>query len=495
MKERKNIDRLFQEKFKDFEVNPSDHVWATIAASRKEKKERRVIPIWWKLGGIAASLLLLVALGNSLLDSTTNEGPQIVNQDTEGDVTPPEGSGTAAIDLGTNNDTNVSQDNSSINGSEGASGNIQSANSIANENANGVSNGAGTTSRVYATGNDIATYIAQNSNSQNKNKSTSAQQEKNATQIAQKSNSKIIPKLEKNDGIAGNADSKSIIGNPIITDNTAIAQEESVTLEKDLVAEAKKITEEKADDIAQIRDPESNKRWGVGAVAAPVYYGDFGGSGLDASLKDNKKTGDVNLSYGVQLSYAVSPKFKVRTGVTNVNLSYSTEGVGFSTTGNSRSIQGIRFDADASALNIFDTRDGSPIVSEFGPSFQPVGVSSIGSLQQQISYIEVPFEAVYSLVDKRVGVSLVGGVSTLFLNNNEVVLRSDALTTSLGTASGLNDISFTTNVGLGLDYKVTNKLKFNLEPSLKYQLNSYDETIGDFKAYYLGVYTGFSYKF
>ena len=38
-------------------------------------------------------------------------------------------------------------------------------------------------------------------------------------------------------------------------------------------------------------------------------------------------------------------------------------------------------------------------------------------------------------------------------------------------------------------------LKFNLEPTFKYQLNAYDNTSGNFNPYIIGVYTGFSYKF
>ena len=59
MKELKNIDRLFQEKFKDFEVTPPEMAWENIEAKlNKKRKKRRVIPFWFKPTGIAASLLL-----------------------------------------------------------------------------------------------------------------------------------------------------------------------------------------------------------------------------------------------------------------------------------------------------------------------------------------------------------------------------------------------------------------------------------------------------
>ena len=59
MKEQKNIERLFQEKFKDFEVAPPEMAWKNIESKLNEKKKkRRVIPFWFKSSGIAASLLL-----------------------------------------------------------------------------------------------------------------------------------------------------------------------------------------------------------------------------------------------------------------------------------------------------------------------------------------------------------------------------------------------------------------------------------------------------
>lgn len=41
MKEQKNIERLFQEKFKDFEAIPPKDAWANIAAKLNEKKQKK----------------------------------------------------------------------------------------------------------------------------------------------------------------------------------------------------------------------------------------------------------------------------------------------------------------------------------------------------------------------------------------------------------------------------------------------------------------------
>ena len=63
MKDQKNIERLFQEKFKDFEATPPLGSWDAISSRLNEKKKKkRVVPFWFQLSGIAASLVIIGAL-------------------------------------------------------------------------------------------------------------------------------------------------------------------------------------------------------------------------------------------------------------------------------------------------------------------------------------------------------------------------------------------------------------------------------------------------
>ena len=73
MKKNKNIDELFKERFKNFEATPSPAVWNKIQAKLKEKNDRKVIPLWVKLGGVAALFALIFTIGNSLLNAPLNK--------------------------------------------------------------------------------------------------------------------------------------------------------------------------------------------------------------------------------------------------------------------------------------------------------------------------------------------------------------------------------------------------------------------------------------
>jgi len=482
MKEKKNIDRLFQEKFKNFEAHPSDRVWAGIAQNQK-KDNRTIIPLWWKVGGIAAGLLLLFGLGTLFIPSSTNEVTPIVNQDT---ITTESGTNQSVVKASSDskeqqvsdqttivsNNLPVDEINSSITNPE-EKGNLTNLTKTSNsEESKATANNFRTNRQLQKT-NKSQGLIAYS----DVNNTTTSSTEKKATTTNQ------VTK-----------DQKTTIGKE---DNpTTIAANETVaTKEKDLVEEAKQIELNKEENTVALKEENTNSsRWDVGAVAAPVYYGDFGGSGLDKQFADNDKSGDVNLSYGVQVSYAISPKLKIRTGVNNVDLSYNTNEISFSTNSLGRTLRGVNYSDNAKTIAIADNSTAQNNFNTDG-AIPNIGVTANGSLQQQLSYLEVPLEAIYVITDKRVGVSLVGGVSTLFLSDNEVILKSNELSTNLGTASGVNDVSFTTNIGIGLDYKMTDKVIFNIEPSLKYQLNSFDNTVVDFQPYYIGVYTGVSYKF
>lgn len=94
----------------------------------------------------------------------------------------------------------------------------------------------------------------------------------------------------------------------------------------------------------RIRD-ESNKpittakKWSLNPQVAPVYYSSVSnGSPIDTRFVENTKNGQVNISFGVNISYNVSDKLSVRSGLNKINLGYTTENVTF---GNGLSTQAI----------------------------------------------------------------------------------------------------------------------------------------------------------
>ena len=160
----------------------------------------------------------------------------------------------------------------------------------------------------------------------------------------------------------------------------------------------------------------------------------------------------------------------------------------------------IQFKNSDAAFNIQDRQ--APTGETFSQyQFPTTETSTIfqkqieGDLSQRMTYIEVPVELKYAVLDKKLGINVIGGVSTLLLTENSIIFDSPEILTELGEATNVNDVSFSTNIGIGIDYKFSDQLEFNLEPMLKYQLNTFSGNTGNFNPYSVGVYTGVSFRF
>ncbi|MEP0264414.1 MAG: hypothetical protein ABJE42_10885, partial [Dokdonia sp.] len=349
MKEKKNLDRLFQEKFKNFEAHPSDQVWKNIVAAKAKKKEdRKVAIIWWRLGGVAAVLLLLITTGtivwNSSSGDTLNSEPGLVQTEKEGNsdtsvVKTDSDPSIPADEAHQNEDNSLQSDTSSeliVNTGDPKSNTTPT--NISDQEKEGLFPKNGNIQNDVTGTNKTTTTNQQKSNhgivDTPRNTSVQSSTEDVTVTIGEQETPKrsdlIDPTvtIDQSTGevIAATTENTETTENKSIEEDQEEVQDDQ---KKSLVEEAARIAaNEEQEDEDQEKDAVG-RRWDVGAVAAPVFYGDFGGSGIDPQFKDNSKTSDLNLSYGVQVSYAVSSKFKVRTGVSNVDLNYNTQDISF----------------------------------------------------------------------------------------------------------------------------------------------------------------------
>jgi hypothetical protein len=249
----------------------------------------------------------------------------------------------------------------------------------------------------------------------------------------------------------------------------------------------------KPSEETEIASNERKGNFEFSTHATPIYYGKIGRSNpLDVGFDEHRKA-EVTYSYGVSVAMNISDKIKIRSGVSRVDLSYSTSGIGY------QSVSGVYPVRNASLVKVKDP-DVKMVTGDVNGRTRsstnrtPAGILTQGNLNQKMGYIEVPVEFEVSLWERKFELNLIGGGSTLFLDENEVVLNTGSITAE-GKAENLNDISFSANFGLGMDYNLSEKFKLNLEPMLKYQLKTFDAPTGDVQPYFFGVYTGFSYKF
>ncbi|WP_299363871.1 hypothetical protein [Winogradskyella sp.] len=523
MNEKKNIDRLFQEKFKDFEVAPNDAVWNRISESLpKKKKKRRVVALWWQIGGVAALIALLLTVGVSVFKSNEdNAMPVIV--DTENQNINSEG---------TQSNTDIQDPKNNLNTKTGikvTDSNESKASSVEDINNNSLEQH--TSNELISTHTSKSNSLVNNNTDKKDNKASSLENN-NLTKIAdQDSRSKIVSTDERVDDKDKNKpidpkELKSIITetvknkNSAVTDNTTSTKSEASSTENknaqanaellkekettilkedankvsiiDAIADNNKDTDEKE------KEEDEQNRWSIVPNVAPVYFNSLGeGSSIDSQFNNNSKSGDINMSYGISGAYAISKKLKVRAGINRVNLSQTTSGVlafnggEFASrggdevpTGNINPKAGIG-NITLMSANMFD-RNTTPEI---------FNTKTTGNIDQRFGFIEVPLELEYRLLDKKFGVNVIGGFSTFFLSENEIYADIDGTSTLIGEANNINSTSFSANFGLGLDYSLSKHWNINLEPQFKYQINTFNNTFGNFRPFFIGVYTGLSFKF
>ena len=552
MKDNKNIERLFQEKFKDFEALPPQDSWDIIASRLNEKKKKkRILPIWFQFSGIAASLFIIGSLiwnfsGESNTTEVPNSNNTIVNtEDSKGNsnnsnITSPNNEA-IVYDSQSNEENLDKKSNNSINQYNEKSIDEKLVKSKLKNNSsrrNGlVSNGklqndidASSNQKGFKKGKN--NFKKQSSSVTNSEKALVANTEKNKAKRKSKSksnknNSDFENLFDDNNVVDNNREDKNAINKETIdaffenktsntttiTNNDSITKQtnnsdvvvsnEIITQDSTLVAEVSKETnllEEllKEKEAGKNEDEKEEKRskWAISTNASPVYFNSLAqGSSIDQQFDSNSKNYATTLSLGIAGSYAINNKLSLKTGVNNINISYNTNDVLFDARMNNveNNIPTISRNPEASNM-VFSSKVGN-VETLSGDVENVIIENNVGALQQNISYIEVPLELSYKLLDKKFGIELIGGMSTLFLNQNNISLVANGIEMEVGRANNLNNIHFSSNVGLGFKYNFWKSFNANFQPMFKYQINTFSENSGNFKPYFIGLYTGVSFSF
>ncbi|TDT46404.1 hypothetical protein CLV90_0454 [Maribacter spongiicola] len=505
--QKKNIDELFRDKLSDFKQTPDNKVWRAIDASLDKRKKKRIIPLWWSFGVVAAAIMIGLLVFNPFTEEqTTNE--ILVDTDNESEI---------LNDIEPNTETEVFID--SINTTTNA---VVEQNIVSDSEANSAKNKA-----LNKQQESIKVAAPKTKNSYNRNiepkKDAIAENNKN---VSEKSNSTMETLIAEHipSKAVDTSDSENLANNILNKDesitttnkdsdthlNINLSESESTVAENSTIEEVpEELESNKKSIFEEIEDQEELKkkkvasnRWSAGPNVAPVYFNAIGeGSPVNSIFSPNAKSGNVNMSYGVSLAYAVTKKLTIRSGINKVDYGYDTEDVAFSSSSTLESKSGqlssIDYAETSSTLKISSNRVASEKFNTMN-SVQDITAKSPtreGYMSQQFGYLELPVELNYALIDKKFGINLIGGVSSLFLIDNAVSLTSGELTTEIGEANNINDLNFSANMGLGLNYNFSQKVRFNVEPIFKYQLNTFSDVNGTFRPYSVGVYSGLTFQF
>jgi hypothetical protein len=253
-------------------------------------------------------------------------------------------------------------------------------------------------------------------------------------------------------------------------------------------------------------------RWSIAAMASPTYLSSFN-SGSDDLSKELTSSEQSLISYsgGVAFSYKISKRFSIQSGLYYSSLGQKVDGInsfsgflpyGTLTKGDHNfevfTTSGTVFTSNpdvflsANGADRIVTAYTNDIFDPKKASLQPVSTS----LDQNFKYLEVPMILKYKLVDKTIGINLIGGLSYNLLVSNSVSTTVDGNKYSIGKTQGLNPLTLSSSLGMGMEYNLSGKLSLNLEPTFRYYLNPFSTSTGSFiHPYSFGIFSGVSYKF
>jgi hypothetical protein len=542
---KKKLDELFQDTFSGHNEVPDERVWDSIAASLDKKKKKRILPIWWSLSGIAAALVFGLLIFKPFTSENTTE--QIITNVDKKNSNAEENDTISKKDLKLNK---TDENSIKIAAKEKApaildSNSTQVVDTENNENPSFENPVKKKTNQETKNGENWiqknnAIVQSQNKQPENSNKrteeingnkknnlmpsntkiaqgETSVEQKDKEKNLLNKSNilRKIVGETKEVDGVATNENTPQKESNGTILQNSNSTKETSVKGASVEVADNQSKPEQitpaidtKKSIFDEINSEEeeavantNSKKWSAGPSVAPVYFNAIGeGSSVHSIFVPNSKSGNINMSYGLSVGYEINSKFKIRTGIHSVNLGYDTNDVSFSsspTASTNGQIDNIDYTLTARNL-VVSSQPGGSALSEAPVNSLDVSAQNPereGFMTQQLGYLEIPVELNYTLINRKFGLNLIGGVSSLFLMDNSVALTSGNLTTEMGEANNINDLNFSANFGLGVNYNFSQNIQLNIEPVFKYQLNTFSETDGTFNPYALGIYSGLSFKF
>ncbi len=252
-------------------------------------------------------------------------------------------------------------------------------------------------------------------------------------------------------------------------------------------------------------------RWTIGAMATPTYYSMFNeGNSATQSLLSTEAAA-MSYTGGLSFAFNVNKRVSLQMGLYYSSLNHEINGVnvysGF------KALNMVKGSDNFSVLtangtiasgnsDIFLTngRSGERVSSMFNSDvFDPSksGLNYVSSsVYQNFNYLEVPFMVRYKVIDKTLGMNVIGGLSYNQLLNNSAYAVADGNRYYIGNTEGLYPVIFSSSLGVGMEYSLSKKLSINLEPTFRYYFTSFSGESGtSLHPYTFGVFSGVSYKF
>lgn len=459
-----NIDKLFREKLLDYEKQPPAYLLENVLAGVGGARRKRRI-VFWRVAGVAAALLLAFVAGWQVnyMNQETIKQPVVVNQDSSAKTT---------VEMNAVTEKKASSDK------------IQEA-KVARAETSG--------------------------------KRDSGKREQVARQINLPDGNPLVEPMltSRNEEYAVLKPITHSIGlndqfDPILHEkkvNSSVIDQPEQIIDKQII-------EQNQQQLRVQNETRKIGHWLVGAQVSPAYSVNRSSHSSDyaSNMLNTSSKAPVELGGGLSVEYKPGKRWSLQSGVYYAGLGQSS----VNSFSSNRSLSSVAdkgseyFNAPVNieASNMMINSKVGVIEMNGIPSEVVVGnnledktmasavVVSYARFIQNFQYIEIPLYLRYSVIDTRFDVELMGGLSSNVLIGNETYMESSAGKSLVGKTQDMQGMNYSGTFGLGMKYGLSKRLFLNVEPRIKYYLNSLNNNSAvTYKPYTIGIYTGISYQF
>jgi len=261
--------------------------------------------------------------------------------------------------------------------------------------------------------------------------------------------------------------------------------------------------------LPDLKGAKTEKRFLLGASLSPAMG--FSRSGEDARLAEliNSEKSRPAYTTGVSVAYRISDRLSIQSGIGLSSIGQTISDVAvYAGLSDYYSVKSSYLYSVETAsglilagntdLYLTGTRDrvGTLIpVNMADPS--KYKLTQVGSdIQQIFRYLELPVMLRYKLIDRKVGLNVSGGVAYGFLVDNSAYTGEGSDLIRVGHTEGVSNVNLSSQLGFGMEYNISRKIIFSLEPMFRYYVTPISDISGSlYKPYSVGFTSGFFFKF
>ena len=281
------------------------------------------------------------------------------------------------------------------------------------------------------------------------------------------------------------------------------------------------IIEQNQQRLLAQNETQKKSHWLVGAQVSPAYSVSRSSHSQSyaSNMVSSSSSNPVDLGGGISIEYKKGKRWSLQSGVYYSGMAQTSGNSAYS---NRNLVASPNFDSEHgmeyfnAPVNI-DSRSSKMMMNSVAGVIEfsgvPTGIVLGTNLEdktlassavvvsdarfiQNFEYIEIPLYLRYTILDSRFDVEMLGGFSSNLLVGNETYMESGNNKSSVGKTKDMESVNYSGTLGVGFKYGLSKRIYLNVEPRVKYYLNSLNSNSSvTYKPYTIGVFTGLSYEF